>query len=317
MLAVLWLSAALAAIAFSLATTVRGETERTSTAVDDLRSYYLATGAIERLLLYIQFRGYFMGPGGDPRYVHGMPLVPLSYPSGHAVVEIVPENSRLNLNLAQVPDLIRLLSFLGVDPGRASGIAAAIDDWRRYLPPTQPGLFDGYYSSLTPSFRARHASFEETEELLLIRGMTPDLYYGTYERDPMGGARLVRRGGLRDCVSIHGALGGFDINTTHPAVMLTIGLSPELVSAIVQRRSVTPFRTQQEVTAFGQGAGPAFQKMRLGGNSIYTLRASARLKLANGRLSDLRRTVVAQVKFGPKNADAPYHILRWYDGGWD
>jgi len=39
LLAVLWLSAALAAIAFSLANTVRGETERASTAVDGLRSY--------------------------------------------------------------------------------------------------------------------------------------------------------------------------------------------------------------------------------------------------------------------------------------
>src|ERR1039458_8186869 len=51
LLAVLWLSAALAAIAFSLSSTVRGETERASTAVDGLRSYYLASGAIERASL--------------------------------------------------------------------------------------------------------------------------------------------------------------------------------------------------------------------------------------------------------------------------
>ena len=48
LLAVLWLSLALSAIAFSLASTVRGETERTATAVDGIRAYYLATGAIER-----------------------------------------------------------------------------------------------------------------------------------------------------------------------------------------------------------------------------------------------------------------------------
>src|SRR4051794_22444351 len=55
LLAVLWLSLALSAIAFSLASTVQGETERTSTAVDGLRSYYLATGAIERAILYMQW----------------------------------------------------------------------------------------------------------------------------------------------------------------------------------------------------------------------------------------------------------------------
>jgi type II secretory pathway component PulK len=48
LLAVLWLSAALAAIAFAMSTTVRGETERTSTAVDGLRAYYLAASAFDR-----------------------------------------------------------------------------------------------------------------------------------------------------------------------------------------------------------------------------------------------------------------------------
>ena len=39
LLAVLWLSLALSAIAFSVASTVHGETERVSTAVDGIRSY--------------------------------------------------------------------------------------------------------------------------------------------------------------------------------------------------------------------------------------------------------------------------------------
>src|SRR5467141_3136067 len=53
LLAVLWLTAALAAISLTLATTVRGETERMATAEDGLRAYYLATGAIERAVLWI------------------------------------------------------------------------------------------------------------------------------------------------------------------------------------------------------------------------------------------------------------------------
>ena len=43
LLAVLWLSAALAAIAFSVSTTVRAETDRVSTAADGLRASYLRT----------------------------------------------------------------------------------------------------------------------------------------------------------------------------------------------------------------------------------------------------------------------------------
>src|SRR5688500_1968748 len=48
LLSVLWLSAALAAIAFALSSSVRGETERAGTGVDSLRSYYLAVGGIQR-----------------------------------------------------------------------------------------------------------------------------------------------------------------------------------------------------------------------------------------------------------------------------
>src|SRR5450755_3292353 len=46
LLAVLWLTAALSAIAFTVANSVRTETERTTTDVDSLKTYYLATGAV-------------------------------------------------------------------------------------------------------------------------------------------------------------------------------------------------------------------------------------------------------------------------------
>src|SRR5215472_2989712 len=52
LLAVLWLAAGLSAIAFGVATTVRGETERTSTATDATRAYYLATGSVDRAILW-------------------------------------------------------------------------------------------------------------------------------------------------------------------------------------------------------------------------------------------------------------------------
>src|SRR5260370_27038486 len=104
LMAVLWLSLALSAIAFSLATTVRGETERTSTAVDGMRSYYLATGAIERAVLYMQWRGQFYNPG--------KPVLRLSFPTGEAEVEVVPETAKYNLNSATPEDLLRLMAAL-------------------------------------------------------------------------------------------------------------------------------------------------------------------------------------------------------------
>ncbi|HEV3116947.1 MAG TPA: hypothetical protein VGY58_07850, partial [Gemmataceae bacterium] len=68
LLAVLWLAAALSAIAFRVANTVRAETERTSTEVDALRSYYLAVGAIDRAILWVQWGPSYRNPDGTPRY---------------------------------------------------------------------------------------------------------------------------------------------------------------------------------------------------------------------------------------------------------
>jgi general secretion pathway protein K len=312
---VLWLSAALSAIAFSLASSVRGETERTAAALDGVRSYYLATGAIERALLYMQWGPGYRLPDGSPRYyAPGMSRLSFAFPSGEAVVEVIPESSKMNINFAPPEDLFRLLVNLGAEPERAREIALGIVDWRSPAPRAGPTPFDQYYLSLAPSFLARHASFEEIEEVLLVKGMTPQLFYGTYERSAQG--QLMARGGLKDCITVYGALGAFDVNTAEPAVLAAAGLSPELVAAIVQTRRRMPFRDQGQLAQFLGGAGPAMQRLRVGGNTIYTLRATARQRLAGGGLSDLRRSVAAVVKLSPYGWPEPYHVLRWYDQVW-
>jgi hypothetical protein len=53
----------------------------------------------------------------------------------------------------------------------------------------------------------------------------------------------------------------------------------------------------------------------VGGNSIFTLRSTARIRMPNGVLSDMSRTVAATVKF-MSSGDIPFQILRWYDNAW-
>src|SRR4051812_36573660 len=79
LLMVLWVSAALAAISFSLASTVRGETERTGTAVDSLRSYYLAVGGVQRGMVELLWS--IVHP--DQRVIpQGSTVVDYHFPSG-------------------------------------------------------------------------------------------------------------------------------------------------------------------------------------------------------------------------------------------
>jgi general secretion pathway protein K len=311
LLAVLWLAAALSAIAFTLANTVRGEIERSSTDADGLKAYYLAAGAIDRMLVYIESGPAFTGPDGKPRF---QPLqtrmVQLDYPTGVARVEYIPENSKLNVNLAQPPELTNLLLALGVDPDRAQAIVAGLLDWRSGTPGGSFSELDQYYLSLTPSFRARHASLQEIEELLLVRGITPDLFYGSYTRDAEG--RLIPHDGLRDCLSVYGSNGALDVNTVTPEVMSAVGVPPETAAAIVALRKLAPIQNMGQLAAFNNG-GRGAARLAMTSGTIVTLRATAQLRLPNGQLSDLHRTVSAMVKLLGPDWNPPFHIMRWYD----
>lgn len=314
LLTVLWLAAALAAIAFSLATTVRGETERTAAGKDGLSAQYLATAAIERTLLYIEWAPMATDAEGKSKYFNwGIPYLDLPFPTGVAHVEVIPEGSKININTAPPEELYRLLAALGAGPDQAREIALAIVDWRTPLEPgAGPTEFDSLYLSQQPSFQGRHASFEEIEELLLVKGMTPELFHGGYERDANG--RLRPRPALRDCVTVYGAT-GIDVNTAQPPVLAAIGLPPEYVASVVETRRQAPIRTGEQLRAL-LGDAPGAGRIGIGGKSIFTIRATARLRRPDGKLSEDRRSAAAIVKFMPGSSDPWYHVLRWYDNVW-
>ena len=50
---------------------------------------------------------------------------------------------------------------------------------------------------------------------------------------------------------------------------------------------------------------------------MFTLRATARMRQPDGKLSDLRRTVAALVKFyfpaTPRSTAIGFEVVRWYD----
>ena len=314
LLAVMWLSAALAIIAFSVANTVRGETDRVSTANDGIKAYYLASGAIDRAALWVLWGQSIIGPdGASPYYNRGVPYLTFTFPSGVATVEVIPESAKLNINSARPEQIYLLLMQLGADSGRAQTITNAIVDWRTPAPGGTTS-YDQAYLSAVPSFRARHASLEEIEELLLVRGMTPELFHGSFVRKENG--HLIARPGLRDCVSVYGATDRFDVNSAEPALLASAGFSPAAVESLKEIRKRGAIRNLAQIQGLAQMLGPAGTHLGLGGGSIFTLRATARLRRQDGTFSDLRRSVAATVKFNGMGADPPYQTLRWYDNVW-
>jgi general secretion pathway protein K len=301
LLTVLWLTAALAAIGLAVANNVRGETERSATNLDDAKSYYIATGAIERTMLHM-----FWGPNF---YTFGQPAMDFAFPGAEAHVEIVPEASKLSLNGSRPEELVRLLMALGQPEEKAIEIASAIIDWRTPQLIVGQSPFDAFYLAQTPSFLPRHTSFLESEEMLQLKGVTPDLYYGT----SLDGSRA----GLRDCLSAFSGGGSLDINTARAESMIAIGIAPEDAANIVKSRATHPILDYKELGGIQLSLGPAGARLRIGGNTMFTLRATARLRQPDGRFSDMRRTVAALVKRwdsdNRSNKNAGFEVVRWYD----
>lgn len=314
LLAVLWLSAALSAIAFSVALSVRGEVRRAETSVEGTKAEFLASGALARAFNYLMQGPGFMLPDGRPRFwTRGMPLLLFRFPEGEAAVEVIPESARLSVNRTPPEELQRLLSAMGAPELVARQVVSAIIDWRGSQ--EGGGSFDQLYLAQTPTFRAPHASLEQIEELLSVAGITPELFYGRYERMPDG--QIVRRAGLRDCLSVYSSGGPLDINTTELETMIAVGASPAAAASIVMMRRAAPI-SEPQFQGVASMLGPAASRFALGGGNIYTLRATARLRQPDGSLSELRRSSAIVVQLNVGTSPDGTRVLRQYANaaGW-
>lgn len=302
LLTVLWMSAGLAAIAFSVSSTVRAESDRASTSADGLRAQYLASGAVERAILWVNWGAAGVGgnqPDGSPRFWRtNLSRLTMSFPSGDAIVDVIPESAKLNVNSAPAEDLYKVVLAVSGDPNRAHRIA--------------DGIVARRASSPSSSFPAPPTSLQETEELLSMDGMDSELYYGNYVADEKG--RLFARGGLRDCLSPWGSVGSFDVNTASPALMEAMGTPVSEITAIVGRRQMRPFKTIVEL----QEIAPVTPRLTIGGGiAIYTLRAAARLRRSDGSYSEVVRTAAATIRLlDQRRQQQPPVILRWYSDAW-
>jgi general secretion pathway protein K len=247
----------------------------------------------------------------DKPYPRGPGWTEYEFQSGRVRVEFIPETAKFDINDLNGQRLGRLLLAIGVEPERAQAIAAGIVGRKSGQMPSTP-------FSAGPTFPGQGASFQEIEELLSVPGMTPEIFYGTFVPNPEareGEPRLIRRSGLVDCLSVFGSGGPIDAATADPAVLAALGVPPEGIARLVEERTRRPLddgRLNALKPYLGSGAGA----LAVEGHSIYTIRATAKLKLASGGYSDVRRTVAAQVKFMPRDYDTWIHILRWYDTAW-
>jgi general secretion pathway protein K len=92
------------------------------------------------------------------------------------VVALTDEDGRINPNSAPLPLLTALLRRIGVEPGAAAEIAAAMVDWRSPAPAASPlGAKLTQYRAAGLAWGPPGKPFRSAGELALVRGMTPAL----------------------------------------------------------------------------------------------------------------------------------------------
>jgi general secretion pathway protein K len=198
------------------------------------------------------------GPGDGPETnspLMGINLKHYELGLGSIAVRITDLESKLNINRAVVvgQDTIeRALTLIGVDAGETSVIVDSIRDWRD--PDDATGLSgtesDFYLSGERPFF-AKNGPIDDLAELILVNGVTPELYWGPRWAAHQTQYATSRRGrraraaelrptypiGLVDLFTPISS-GAVNINTASPFVLqVALGVSEDIAAQVLRARA--------------------------------------------------------------------------------
>ena len=314
LLMVLWLSVALSVIAMTTAYLVRTEVEAVRNQIESQRGYYLARGGIEAAV-YSIIRSATPQPAGEERSGQAVEFLPgqrwLRFDfagGGNSVVEVVPENAKLNVNQASAEQLAALLQTLGLPANESAELAAAIVDWRTPQGSMVGSPFDSYYAWLPQPYAARHAPLEHLEELLPVRGMSREVFFGRMEQNLRG--EWQKWPPLGDWLTTETTGGAVNPNYAPQEVLRVLpGWNDALAAAVVASRAAAPVHSLEELQAAVPGVSSValLSPLTLSQGTIYTLTATGFLPD-----SGVRRSVRALLRIAP---DLPlYHrVLAWWE----
>ncbi|HEY3915058.1 MAG TPA: helix-hairpin-helix domain-containing protein [Verrucomicrobiae bacterium] len=226
---------------------------------DRIQAHYLALAGIERAkaLLFqdlikrretaknhtgqlydddTDFREIKLGRG-DFSVTHGSPVA----------YGISDEESRFNLNTTP-PEVLSKIK------GMSAEIVASIVNWRSPTNAvTAGGASPDYYASLTPPYLPRNGPLETVRELLMVKGVTPELLFG--DAPPPGEADedepSVEDGWLpmltvdsQDQNVNAAGTARVDIQTADQGTLSAVqGITPAIARDIVQWRNQRPFQS--------------------------------------------------------------------------
>ncbi|MBU0946284.1 MAG: type II secretion system minor pseudopilin GspK [Proteobacteria bacterium] len=195
--------------------------------------------------------------------------------------------------------LLRAEPYL-VEDGDAREIIDALIDWMDSGDgdgEEEYGAEDSYYQSLEPPYSCKNGPVESIAELLLVKGITPELLYGTDERPP-----------LAPLLTASASDGKININTADALLLqaLNQGMDKETAEAMLAYREDENNRELLADTGWYQNV-PSFPgDIELQKDLIKTVSNFFRIEASAG--SDTEKKTVAAIV---ERQNKAISLLRW------
>jgi len=268
LLMVLWVLTILMVIVFSFSFMTRTETQSTLSFKEGIEKKFLAEAGIERGIMEIFYRTInknqtLVLEGTEIWNIDGTPYS-AQLGDGYYTVRVVDESGKLDINRASDILLKNLLMNSGIEEQDADIIVDSILDWRDQDDLHRlHGAEDDYYLSLSNPYEAKDSNFDTLEELLLVRGMTAEILYGTGERK-----------GIINFLTVHSNTNKININAAPKEVLMAIpGMSSEFADSIIEIRSTKEIMNLQELGITGENYSIVVPYVATTGSNAYTIEA--------------------------------------------
>src|ERR1017187_71611 len=203
-----------------------------------------------------------------------------NYPVGDGTVsiKIIDLERKVNINSAvnsaNSPLIQQALILMGVDASEINVVSDSIKDWIRTDGPQPAGAKSDYYQGLAVPYYAKEAPIDDLSELLLVKGVTPEMYWGSNATNHTPSVFQHKLGlgtapgqapdypfGLVEIFTPFSS-GKINVNTADADVLQMIpGVDAAMADAIIKQRAGpdgvdgteddTPFRDPGQLSGFG------------------------------------------------------------------
>jgi general secretion pathway protein K len=246
LITVLWIVLVIAFISFSLAAAARIELTTSENSFDSDRAFFMAKSAAEAMFHDLQKPGSL---GGSPVVKEDGEWV-FPFESGEARVRYEWSANLIEINDASDELLASMFESLGVDQTLRNQLVDSILDWRDIddVPSLNGAELNDYGQVIIGEQRLpRNGPFQSLDELLLVKHMTPEIFYGRVEVDQTTG-KYKRVPGVRDLVTLSSGINRINVNIASTAVLAALPkITPQLIEEIVTERSMNPFKSTDDL----------------------------------------------------------------------